>query len=92
MAYLKKERIREMRENRRAQIDERHMGILAHLEKPFGIDAQSASEWLLDAGQLEALNAFLEPKGATVLMATYADQNFGVQSSSTLFKVTLIKL
>ncbi len=70
-----------MRENRRAQIDDRHMNILTRLVTPFGVDPQTASEWLLDAGQLEALNAFFEPNGASVLMASYADQNFAQSSS-----------
>lgn len=72
-----------MRENRRAQIDDRHMNILSRLEREFGVEAQRASEWLLDSGQLEAVNAFLEPNSAKVLMVTYADQNFNVHSTAS---------
>lgn len=56
------------------------MYILTRLEREFGVVAQTASEWLLDMGQLEAINAFLEPNSAKVLMVTYTDQNLNIQS------------
>ncbi|EUB62286.1 Dynein heavy chain 5, axonemal [Echinococcus granulosus] len=76
------ERIRGARENRRALIDDRHLNILMRLERAFGVETQTASEWLLDFGQLEALNIFFEANGAKVLMVTYADQNFNVHSTA----------
>ena len=72
-----------MRENRRAQIDERHMNILTRLERVFGVEAQSAAEWLLDPGQLEALNIFFDQNGAKALMVAYADQNFNIHSTAS---------
>lgn len=63
------------------------MNILMRLERAFGVEPQAASEWLLDYGQLEALNAFFEANGAKVLMVAFADQNFNVHSTAS--KLTL---
>ncbi len=58
------------------------MHIRTRLQRVFGVDPNTAVEWLLDAGQLEALNLFFTPNKATIRVVTYADQNFVVQSSS----------
>ncbi|VDN95862.1 unnamed protein product [Rodentolepis nana] len=80
--------MRELRENRRAQIDDSHMYILTRLEEEFGVSPQTASEWLLDVGQLEAIDDFLEPNNAKVLMVTYTDQNLNIQSlAKEAFKI-----
>lgn len=60
------------------------MAILNRLHDVFNIDPTVSVEWLLDAGQLEAVNAFFAPKSQNTLMITFAEQNFAIQVSSKM--------
>ncbi|BHF75291.1 Dynein heavy chain 5, axonemal [Sparganum proliferum] len=63
------------------------MNILGRLQRTFSVEPAVSVEWLIDAGQLEAVNTFFAENGAPVLMVTYADQNFNIQKSKEAFRI-----
>lgn len=67
---------------RRALIDDRHMFLVAILERYFRFDVQTICDWLLDNQQLEAMQEFFEKGKSNVLFVISADHGFNTMKSS----------
>ncbi|TPP56023.1 Dynein heavy chain 5 axonemal [Fasciola gigantica] len=83
----KQARIKESREMRRALIDDRHMYLVAVLERYFRFDSPTICDWLLDNQQLEAMQEFFEKGKSKVLFVISADHGFNTMKSKDTFRI-----
>ncbi|CAH8868079.1 unnamed protein product [Trichobilharzia szidati] len=83
----KQARIKENRELRRALIDERHMYLVAILERYFGSDANTICDWLLDTNQLEAMQDFFAKGKNKALFVIQTDLGYMNPRSKDTFRI-----
>ncbi|KAI0224995.1 Dynein heavy chain 5, axonemal, partial [Lamellibrachia satsuma] len=67
------QKLKEEREAKRAQLDERHDYILVTVADSLGLDRSEVEDAILEGSQIEKIHKFLEASGSSYLMFFYQE-------------------